>query len=69
MKTGDLALVVQPYKFMLTPPYLGELCVIVTRKDGPIAPPWYEVSVIDIQTGQQRLRLMRGDYLKLLNAL
>ena len=69
MKPGDLARVVQPDKFRLQPPYLGELCVIVVRKDGPIAPPWYEVSVADTQTGQQQLRLMRGDYLELLNAL
>ena len=70
MKPGDLARVVQPEAGSpLKPPYLGELCVIVTRKDGPIAPPWYEVSIADSQTGQQYLRLMRGDYLELLNAL
>jgi len=69
MKRGDLARVVQPDEFRLQPPYLGELCVIVVRKDGPIAPPWYEVCIADSQTGQQYLRLMRGDYLELLNAL
>ena len=69
MKPGDLARVVQPEELALTLPYLGELCVIVTRKDGPIGPPWYEVSVVDTQTGNQQLRLMRGNYLELLNAL
>ena len=69
MKTGDLARVVQPATNALRPPYLGEMCVIVVRKDGPIAPPWYEVSVADAQTGHQQLRLMRGDYLELLSAI
>ena len=70
MKPGDLARVVQPDEgSSLLPPYLGELCVIVVRKDGPIAPPWYEVCIADSQTGQQPLRLMRADYLELLNAI
>ena len=69
MKTGDLARVVQPATNALRPPYLGEVCVIVVRKDGPIAPPWYEVCIADPLTGQQQLRLMRGDYLELLNAI
>jgi|TARA_Y100000310_G_scaffold240952_1_gene244851 hypothetical protein len=73
MKRGDLARVVLPAggqsAGVLIPPYLGEMVVIVTRKDGPIAPPWYEVCIADTQTGQQQLRLMRGDYLELLNAL